>query len=68
MSPRIRRSTLLGVALSAIPRFTQASSCGDAHTSAPDVAPSNARPGTHAGAIQEPDGFAVLKDDPNCTG
>lgn len=30
---------------------------GQAHESAPDVAPSNARPGTHAGVIQEPDGF-----------
>lgn len=31
--------------------------CTAAHESAPDVAPSDARPGTHAGAIQEPSGF-----------
>lgn len=33
------------------------SACSAAHTSAPDVAPSDAHPGTHAQAIQMPDGF-----------
>ena len=44
-------------ALALVTSMVLLSGCGAAHQSAPDVAPSDAHPGTHSAAIQMPDGF-----------
>jgi hypothetical protein len=51
------QATSVGLALSAVMVAAVSAGCGAAHQSAPDVAPADAHPGTHAGAIQMPDGF-----------